>query len=244
MANPFVLFQEDHLWALIIVLIVAVGPPLILRQMADAKLNRRFASILGYGMIGYGIFKHLWGPLGMHEAWQIWLPFHMCQISNFLIAWLLISGRRGRAVDLIYFWTYAGATMAMITPDLRYGWPDPNYILFMVTHGLLLLGALYFSIVEGYRPTVSTIWPVFKISLGIMLLMLPLNYIIGGEANYFYLRFPPVAGSVMDFLPAPPFHIPFVILLGYLAFWIVYLPFLILDLMQGFPATERGDPAR
>jgi len=73
----------------------------------------------------------------------------------------------------------------MITPDLIYGWPDPNYIMYMITHGLLLLGALYFTVVEGLRPPVPDIWRVLKVSLYVMLVIFPLNYIIDGGANYF-----------------------------------------------------------
>ncbi|NQV51409.1 MAG: YwaF family protein [Candidatus Marinimicrobia bacterium] len=82
-------------------------------------------------------------------------------------------------------WTFAGASLAMITPDLIYGWPDPNYIMYMITHGLLLLGALYFTVVEGLRPPVPDIWRVLKVSLYVMLVIFPLNYIIDGGANYF-----------------------------------------------------------
>ena len=141
-----------------------------------------------------------------------------------LIAYALITGRRGRIIDVIYFWTFAGATMAMVTPDLKYGWPDPNYIMYVVTHALLFLGALYFIIVEGYRPRAAAIWPVFKISVGYMFLIFPLNYLVGNGANYLFLRYPPVVGSLMDMLPAPPGHIPFVMALAYIFFWVVYLP--------------------
>jgi len=99
----------------------------------------------------------------------------------------------------------------------------------MVTHGSLLLGALYFTVVERLRPQVSDIWRVLKITLYVTMIILPLNYIIGGSANYLYLRFPPVMGSLMDFLPAPPLHIPFFVLLAYVFFWLVYLPYFIKD---------------
>jgi len=189
-------------------------------------------------LIVYGIFKHLYGPLVLKEPWEIWLPFHMCQIANFLIAYALLSGKRGLLIDVIYFWTFGGASMAMLTPDIAWGWPDPNYIMFMVTHGLLLGGALFFTIVEGYRPYRSSIWRAFRLSVLVMVAMIPLNHLVGGQANYFYLRYPPVAGSVMDFLPEPLGHIPFIVLLGYLVFWLVYMPYLIKDSMFGREVVE------
>ena len=241
MANLFGLFEYDHIVALIVILVVAVGPPLILRQMNNKKLNHHFASGLGWVMLVYFFVKHLYGPLGLGEAWQIWLPLHMCQLGHILIMYCLLTGKRGFLIPVLYFWTFAGASMALITPDLIYGWPDPNYIMYMITHGLLLLGALYFTVVEGLRPTAPDIWRVLKVSLYVMLVIFPLNYMIGGGANYFYLRFPPVVGSLMDFLPAPPLHIPFFVVLAYIAFWLVYLPYLMKDLLFSRAGTTASE---
>lgn len=229
MKEAFSLFGADHLWALAVILTLAIGVPNWLKRPGNVSHRRPFEISLAVFMIVYGIAKPFIGVFYMGEAWEIWLPLHMCQIGNFLIAYALLSGKRGLLFETVYFWTYAGASMAMITPDLAYGWPDLNYIMFMVTHIILLVGVIYFSVVEGHRPRVSSIWKVFKLSFYMMLIMIPVNYIIGGEANYWYLRFPPVTGSVMDFLPEPPLHIPFVVLLAYVAFWLVYSPFLIAD---------------
>lgn len=240
MLKPFVLFGDQHFIALTVIFIIAVGPPIILRQINNTTLNRKFTLILGVMMLIYTIIKHFYGVFGLGEAWQIWLPLHMCHLSNFILIYLLISGKRGFLVDVTYFWTFAGASMALITPDLALGWPDPNYIMFMVTHGLLLLAMLYFTITEGLRPSIPSIWKVFKVSLVGLLVILPINYLIGPLANYWYLRAPPVSGSLMDFLPAPPGHIPFVVLLAYIAFWIVYIPYLVKDMVVGKVEVESS----
>lgn len=238
--EAFVLFGSQHFIALTAIFIIAVGPAIILRQIKNPSLNRIFALTLAMIMIVYTTFKHLYGIFGLGEPWQIWLPLHMCHISNFFLIYLLLSGKRGFLVEVTYFWTFAGASMALITPDLALGWPDPNYIMFMVTHGLLLLAQLYFVVTEGLRPTVASIWRVFKFSLAGLIIILPLNYLIGPLANYWYLRAPPVSGSLMDFLPAPPGHIPFVVLLAYVAFWIVYSPYLLKDLVIRDVEVESG----
>ncbi len=232
MAEPFALFNRDHLIALFLVLLLSISIPIGLKHYASERLKRIFSVSLGVFMIIYGTAKPFIGVFIMNEAWEIWLPLHMCQIANFIIGIALINGKRGLAFEVIYFWTFAGASMAMLTPDLAWGWPDLNYQMYMLTHWILLMGALYFTVVEGHRPTVPSIWRVFKISFYAMLVVLPLNYIIGGEANYFYLRFRPLAGSLMDILPAPPFHIPFVMILGYLFFWVVYTPYWIRDRLK------------
>lgn len=237
MGQPFELFNTDHLMGLLLVGLMSFIPLSYLIRRKDTDLNQRFAKSLGWTTLVYGIVKHFYGPLGLGEAWQIWLPLHMCQVANFLIAYALITGKRGLINEVIYFWTFAGATMAMLTPDLLYGWPDPNYIMYVFTHGILILGALFFSLIEGFNPTTSSIWRVFKVSVLYMVVIFPINYLVGGEANYLYLRYPPVVGSLMDVLPAPPGHIPFVMLVSYLLFWMVYLPVFFRDLAFG-SATE------
>jgi len=229
MAVRFELFGFQHLLALGVIFILAVVPPLILRRMKNPERNQDIARWMGWIMLVYFILKHLYGVFGLKEPWQIWLPLHLCHLGQMLIAYCLITGKRGFLIPILYFWTFAGATMALLTPDLAFGWPDPNYIMFMVTHGLLLLGALYFTMVEKLRPQTSDIWRVLKVTIYVMLIILPLNYIIGDQANYLYLRYPPVSGSLMDFLPTPPLHIPFFVLLAYLLFWVVYLPYLVKD---------------
>jgi hypothetical integral membrane protein (TIGR02206 family) len=241
MGNPFSLFNADHLWALFIVILLSIAIPYWLKRPGSESGRRPFEISLGLIMFAYGVAKPFIGVFVMGEDWHNWLPLHMCQISNFLIAYALLSGKRGLLFEVIYFWTFAGASMAMITPDLAYGWPDLNYVMFMITHFILLVGALYFTIVEGHRPTGKSIWRVYKVSLYAMLVVLPLNYIIGGTANYFYLRYPPMAGSLMDFLPAPPLHIPFVMVLGYLAFWLVYAPLPVMGRIRGLiPARKTA----
>lgn len=239
MIAKFELFGNQHLIALLVIFIMAVVPPVVLRKMGREKLNGQFARWFGWFMLFYFIGKHLYGVFGLKEAWQIWLPLHMCHLGQMLITYCLITGKRGFYISILYFWTFGGATMALTTPDLAFGWPDPNYIMFMVTHGLLLLGALYFTVTERLRPRVGEIWRVLKVSIYVMLIILPLNYIIGGEANYFYLRYPPMSGSLMDFLPTPPLHIPFFVVLAYLVFWLVYLPYYIMDLIAAKRGAER-----
>ncbi|MCF7807086.1 MAG: TIGR02206 family membrane protein [Candidatus Marinimicrobia bacterium] len=240
MPESFVLFGSEHFTALAVIFIIALGPPIILKQTNRPALNRNFALVLGVVMFSYTIFKHLYGVFVLREPWQIWLPLHMCHIANFFLIYLLLTGKRGFLVEVAYFWTFAGASMALITPDLAFGWPDPNYIMFMVTHGLLLLAMLYFTITEGLRPTSTSIWRVFKFSVIGLLIILPINYLVGPLANYWYLRAPPVSGSLMDLLPPPPGHIPFVMLLGYFAFWIVYTPYLIRDAVFRNVEVESG----
>ncbi len=104
MAETFVLFGYDHLMALLVILSVALGPPLILRQVKSHKLNQQFARWLGWVMAAYFVVKHLYGPLGLGEAWQIWLPLHMCQLGHMLIVYCLLTGKRGFYISILYFW--------------------------------------------------------------------------------------------------------------------------------------------
>jgi uncharacterized membrane protein YwaF len=56
-----------------------------------------------------------------------------------------------------------------------------------------------------------------------------INKILGPPANYWYLGARPDAVTIMDLLPSPPMHIPFLIGIGLIFFVIIYLPFWIYD---------------
>jgi hypothetical integral membrane protein (TIGR02206 family) len=59
---------------------------------------------------------------------------------------------------LIYEFAYligiAGALQAVLTPDLgQYAFPHYRYFQVFISHGLIIISALYMTIVEGFRPT-------------------------------------------------------------------------------------------
>ena len=128
-----------------------------------------------------------------------------------------------------YFWGICGATMALATPDLIYGFPHGEYSPFFWGHSLILLAVFYVLMVNKERPVLSDIFKVIGVTLILLIFVYIANLLIGPPANYWYLAARPVEGTLMDYFPDPPLHLIGTIPLAIFLFYIAYLPLQIKD---------------
>tara|TARA_Y100001970_G_scaffold41789_1_gene51909 strand:- start:18858 stop:19331 length:474 start_codon:yes stop_codon:yes gene_type:complete len=146
----------------------------------------------------------------------------MC-ISFFLIT------RKQILYEIAYFWGIGGGIMALLQPDTPKTFPDLQYLAFFFGHGGLFVAIAIATLTLNQRPTHRSLYKVLGLSLLILPVMYLINIILGPTANYWYLGARPSAASVLDFFPDPPLHIPIVIILGIIMFFILYIPYWIKD---------------
>ncbi len=224
-AAPFRLFAADHWLSIAFTIIVSLLFIILVKKLSsDQRQYDRIGQIIGWIMICYEPAKAIVRPLLLHEPWQTTLPLNLCNLAVFALGLMLIL-KSYRLFEIAYFWGMGGGTMAVLTPDLAFGFPDPQYLMHNLTHTLIYIGVIYGLAVYRYRPTWHSFRLSFVTALGIMVIIFPLNYILGHGANFLFLRYRPQAGSLMDFLPEPPWHIPFVILLALIIYLLVFVPF-------------------
>ena len=94
---------------------------------------------------------------------------------------------------------------------------------------LIILGIFFALAVLKHRPYLQNFWKMAVITILLLVPILIVNLVIGGEANYWYLMNTPEGESLMDLMPAPPYHMLGVAPLALVVFFITYLPFLIWD---------------
>lgn len=150
------------------------------------------------------------------------LPLHLCRVLPFLILPMLLFQNR-RLFGIIYFWILAGSIQAIITPDLKNGFPHYDYIIYFLLHGGIVLAGLYPIWAFGFRPTfkdlkLSVVW--INIYLVFTLIV---NWVLG--SNYFYTCQKPSAGSLLNFLGPWPWYLLSGQLIGVFLFVLLYLPF-------------------
>ena len=230
----FVLFSPAHLLTVAVVLGVSLLLPLWVRRNCSESQGQRLAT-------GLGIF------VVVQEAVKIWLrvqvydyrlaevlPLHLCSAGILLTAVLLLW-RSFRAFEVVYFWGFSGTLQAILTPDLEEPFPHPLYLSYFVTHGLIILGALYATLVFRFRPSPRSIVRVYVITaIYCFVLILPLNYLI--DTNYVYMRYKPAGASLLDYLGPWPWYMLSVAGLAWLFFAAAYAPFYVMDCM----ARRRG----
>ena len=119
--------------------------------------------------------------------------------------------------------------MALVTPDLEFGFPHGEYSPFFWGHSLILLAVSYVLMVRDERPYLSDIPKVIGITLLLLVFVYIMNLVIGPPANYWYLMDRPVDGTLLDYFPDPPLHLLETIPLAAFLFYVVYLPLFIKD---------------
>lgn len=228
-APLFVLFDRNHLATLAIIAVVAVALPWSMRRFAAPRWQVRVGVLLGWLLL-------LLEPLSIWLRVQFYgddlaliLPLQLCGLALLLTAATLVL-RSYRAYEIVYFWAWGGTLQALLTPDLQLGFPDLRYISFFVSHGLILVGVLYATLVLGFRPYAISILRSLGTLAVVALLIAPINYLLG--ANYLYLAHKPEQASLMDLLGPWPWYILSIAVLAILSSLLFYLPFLIGDRLR------------
>ena len=178
--------------------------------------------LFGLSLLIIDILYHVW--LVQSDRWELKnsLPLELCSISLLLTIVLLWTGNRW-VYQFVFYAGIGGALQAIVTPVLDMDFPHFRYFHFFYTHTGIILAALYFTWVKGYRPT-------FK---GVLMTMLALNILLpfifwinslyGG--NYMFLQRKPFGGSLLDFLGPYPWYIlslEFVAFIIFIFLWFLF----------------------
>ena len=229
MSEPFILFGEQHTQALTYsFLIIAVL--CVIGNFLSNKVQDIFAKLIGISLLVFEVTKPFIYIYGFDKPWETYLPLHMCNFSAVLIGIFLLQKKKNQMFfELPFYWGVGGATMALLTPDLTEAWPDIEFFMFFYGHGQIILGIFFALAVLRHRPYIENFLKMAVITILLLVPILIVNLVIGGEANYWYLMDTPEGESLMDFMPPPPYHMLGVAPLALIVFFITYLPFLIWD---------------
>ena len=224
--EPFTLFDMKHLIALGVILLIILMIFFSRKKFSERKkedIRDTMAGILILNEIGW----HLWNYFFNEWTIQTMLPLHVCSILVWLGAVMLFK-RSYRIYEFMYFLGIAGALQALLTPDIGiYGFPHYRFFQSFISHGFIVIAALYMTFVEEMRPDWKSILRVFLITNVYMVAVYFVNDAIG--SNYLYINHKPPTASLLDMLPEWPTYILYMEAIGLLSIFILYLPFLIKD---------------
>jgi len=147
----------------------------------------------------------------------------------------LLTGSR-RWFEIAYFWGIGGTLQALLTPNLPFGWPDLRFISFFVAHSGIIVGIIFMMLVHRYRPYPSSILRTILWTEVYFIVVVTVDNLTG--LNYGFLLHQPEAFSLLSYLSRAravyllEFHI-----LAWIFFCVLYLPFLIYDLVRSKTRT-------
>lgn len=224
--GPFVLFSTQHLIA--IFTIILVGTLIILTQRrASPQQHLRVRWVMAILLVANETMWHIWNISIGEWSIQTMLPLHLCSVLVWLCAYMLVTKNR-TIYEFAYLIGIAGALQAVLTPDLgQYAFPHFRYFQVFLSHGLIIISALYMTLVEGYRPTWHSVKRVAIYGNIYFVFVFVLNFIIG--SNYLFIAHKPETASLLDVLPPWPYYLVIIELLAAFFILLFYSPFAIKD---------------
>jgi len=219
--RPFVLFGPDHLAALALTVLFAVGLVLLVRRAPGGA-----AAAVRYGLAGALLAATAatladWARQGRLQPLDL-LPLHLCDLLIFVAVFALLT-RRPLACELLYFWAGAGTALAMLAPDVEVGFPARAFLSFFALHGLVVAAAAVAVFGFGCRPRPGAPWRVFLVTNAYAAVVGLVDLAL--DANYLFLCQKPGAETLLDLFGPWPVYIAVADLLGLALFLILDLPF-------------------
>lgn len=230
--GAFVLFGGQHAAALALTAgVAAVAVALSRRRPGTALRVGRFVAVaLVVSGLGYVVVDAIAGT-----PWRYWLPLHLCDLVVCIGAAALWT-RRPLLGEMTYFWGLAGALPAMLTPDLRLGFPDFHFVFYFLQHGFIVVSALLLASADDVHPRA---WAPLRMWLWLNAMALPVgifDYL--ADANFMYLRAKPPSATPLDWFGAWPNYVLAGEVLALVIFGLLYLPFAVW--VQRQAAQTRG----
>jgi hypothetical integral membrane protein (TIGR02206 family) len=220
MTTNFRLFGPAHLFILGAVVSLAGILAVIHRQLSPRSKAVRVSvaiALLLDSVLYYGyLVTH--GRL----TFPAHLPLELCDASLCLVIVALFTLNKA-VFDLVYYGALAGATMALLTPNLWEPFPSFGTVQFFVAHGLIVTGALYLVWSGEARPRPGSVGRA-KLAVNIFAAFVG-AFDLFFKTNYMYLIAKPPNASLLDLLGPWPWYIVAAEAVAFGIFLLLYLPF-------------------
>src|SRR4029077_8544769 len=174
--------------------------------------------------------------------WRQMLPMQMCDWGMVVVIVAMWTGSQ-RWFEVAYFWGIGGTLQAMLTPNLRFGFPDFRFFSFFISHCGIIVGVVFLMLVRQYRPYPMSIVRVFLWSELYFVVTMVADWYTG--FNYGFLLHKPEAFSILSFLSDS--RLLYLLQMHGLAlcfFLVLYAPFAIFDLVTRSEERRVGKECR
>jgi hypothetical integral membrane protein (TIGR02206 family) len=229
--NLFHAFGRAHISVIALTALLPFVLAFSVRRTKSRVLERSIClAISALLLVNYVAYLLVARRFGVTE-WYRSLPMQLCDWAMIVIIGALWSGNR-KWLELAYFWGIGGTLQAIITPNLRYGFPDVRFISFFVAHCGIVIGIVFLMLIYGFRPRPIAILRTFAWTEVYFVVAFTVDLLTG--VNYGFLLHKPEAASLLDFLSNwRPLYLLEFHLLAFAFFAALYAPFAIVDLIRG-----------
>ena len=231
-APEFQPYGLPHLTVILITIVLPFALAALVRRTQSQRIEKliiaALSAVLILNYLAYLIFIRSQDVVD----WRQMLPMQMCDWGIVVVIVAMWTGHQ-RWFEVAYFWGIGGTLQAVLTPNLRYGFPDWRFISFFTSHCGIIIGVVFLMLTRRYRPCPMSIVRVWLWSEFYFLVTLIVDKLTG--FNYGFLLHKPEAFSILSFL-SDSWSLYLLQLHGValLFFLVLYAPFAVFDI------TKRG----
>ena len=178
----------------VIVLILTLG------KYLNKKSKLNLAKAICILAIFLTLYSHLIdlinGNWWLHED----LPLHLCSISNLILCVILFIPKNNKLFEFLFYCGFLGGLMAILTPQINYY--DGGFFMYFeyyINHGSIMLIPLFMFYQLEMKLSKYSWLKTFIILNILMVIIMPLNYLIGSGSNYMYLAESPKIDNPLVF---------------------------------------------
>src|SRR6266702_2738506 len=231
-APEFHPFGLPHLTVIFLTIVLPFALAAFVRRTRSTRLEKVIIEILSAVLIlNYVVFLVF---IRSHEIvdWRQMLPMQMCDWGMVVVIVAMWTASQ-RWFEVAYFWGIGGTLQAVLTPNLRYGFPDWRFISFFTSHCGIIISVVFLMLTRRYRPYPMSIVRVWLWSEFYFVVTLITDEMTG--VNYGFLLHKPEAFSILNFpSDSRPLYLLELHGVALLFFLVLYAPFAVFD------ATKRG----
>src|SRR5438034_5783026 len=232
MEHPFQPYGLPHLTVIFLTIVLPFVLAAIVRYTKSSRIERAIIAVLStvliVNYIAYLIFVRSYGMV----TWRQMLPLQLCDWGMAVVIIAMWTGNQ-RWFEVAYFWGIGGTLQAVLTPNLRFGFPDWRFISFFTSHCGIIVGVVFLMLTRGYRPYPISIVRIWLWSEFYFVVTIVVDGLTG--FNYGFLLHKPEAFSILSFLSDSwPLYLLQMHGVALLFFLVLYAPFAVFDI------TKRG----
>ena len=224
-------FSTEHLIVIFLTIALPFALAAVARRDPSRKTERAIIGTLSIVLIANYVF-YLYATRRQGTlTWAEMLPMQMCDWAM-LVVMIALWTANHRWFEVAYFWGIGGTLQAVLTPNLRAGFPDARFFNFFISHSGIIIGVVFLMLVRRLRPYPMSIVRVYLWSELYFVCAIVVDLFTG--VNYGFLLHKPEAFSLLSFL-SDEWWLYLVQMhgLALIFFVLLYLPFASHDALRG-----------
>jgi len=238
MEPEFQPYGLPHLTVIFLTIVLPFALAAIVRRAKSQRVENVIIGLLSAVLVlNYVVYLVFIRSHGVAN-WQEMLPMQMCDWGMVVVIVAMWTGNQ-RWFEVAYFWGVGGTLQAVLTPNLRFGFPDWRFISFFTSHSGIIVGVVFVMLTRRYRPYPMSIVRVWLWSEFYFVVTFVADKLT--DVNYGFLLHKPEAFSILSFLSdSHPLYLLELHGVALLFFLGLYAPFAIYDLCRGKSLRNGG----